>query len=56
MSGYDTDFCGWANEQAALPRAGRLNAISSRFSLRPMLSTSNPWTMGQILDEDFYPE
>ena len=25
MSGYDTDFYGWANEQAALLRAGRLN-------------------------------
>lgn len=39
---YDHDFYAWANEQAALLRAGK--------------PPSCPWSFDQIVDDTFWPE
>ena len=41
---YETDFYAWANEQAALLRAGKLSVPSVC-----------PWTFDQAADDNFWP-
>jgi hypothetical protein len=63
---YDTDVIAWANEQAALLRAGRFDAIDVLNIAEEIESVAHDekrefgkrfaWPLSQVLDDDFWPD
>ena len=56
---YDTDFYAWANEQAALLRAGCLTEADIGNIAEEIESTfpaDNPFTFEQAMSPDFWPD
>jgi hypothetical protein len=49
---YDRDFYAWANEQAALLRAGRFG----KADIAHIAEEICPWTVAQIMDPSFWPQ
>ena len=50
---YERDFYGWANEQAALLRAGNLPAATFPAATFP---AECPWSFDLALDDGFWPD
>jgi hypothetical protein len=52
---YDADVVAWASEQARLIRAGRFDQLDLEHIAEEIESDNCPWTIEQILADDFLP-